>query len=130
MGHRFADRLAGEVYVTKRDARVETQRRRFETQEVRCSTPSISVSGSTRIYASGQFLLLDSYIRDRRTRRKLYVFHLEIPKRGQSYSWHAFRQDLSESQAGSRYANRAPEQYGTPWSQMGCSACGRKPDIL
>jgi len=44
------------------------------------------------VYPPGQFLLLDDYARGPRKRR--YVFHLEIPKHGQTMSWARFRQKI------------------------------------
>lgn len=48
--------------------------------------------GTVRVYPPGQFLLLDSYVRDRRTGKMRFVYHLEVPARGQSYTWGQFTQ--------------------------------------
>ena len=39
-----------------------------------------------------QFLWIDHYIRNNKTGKERYVFHLETPKRGQTMNWSAFRQ--------------------------------------
>jgi hypothetical protein len=44
---------------------------------------------STLVYAPAQFLLLDDYPRGAGKRR--WVFHLEIPKRGEAMDWKKFR---------------------------------------
>ncbi len=48
-----------------------------------------SQDGSVMVYPPGQLLLLDIYAR--RNGKKRYVFHIEVPKRGQRYRWVDFR---------------------------------------
>ena len=44
------------------------------------------------VYPPGRFLMLDHYIRG--VGKKRYVFHLEMPSRGESLSWTKFRKSL------------------------------------
>jgi hypothetical protein len=39
----------------------------------------------------GALLFIDSYVRDRKLGKERYVFHLEVPKRGQTMTWAEFR---------------------------------------
>jgi hypothetical protein len=43
------------------------------------------------VYPPGQLLLIDNYVRDPKKRKERWVFHLEMPKRGQTLSWPPFR---------------------------------------
>jgi phospholipase D-like protein len=46
------------------------------------------------VYPPGQFLFMDSYVRNRETGAKRYVFHMEVPKRGQTLTWGQFKQKV------------------------------------
>jgi hypothetical protein len=43
------------------------------------------------VYPPGQLLSIDHYIRDAESGKERWVFHLEIPKRGETITWTAFR---------------------------------------
>jgi hypothetical protein len=43
------------------------------------------------VYPPGQLLFIDHYIRNSDSARQRYVFHLEVPKRGETMSWTEFR---------------------------------------
>ena len=45
---------------------------------------------STTVNAPGQFLLMHHYIRHGRSGKQRWVFHLEIPKRGEAMTWRRF----------------------------------------
>ena len=47
--------------------------------------------GSIVVYPPGQLLFIDKYIRHAREGRLRWVFHLEVPKRGQTMPWSRFR---------------------------------------
>jgi len=47
---------------------------------------------SITVYPPGQLLFVDNYIRNPKLAKLRYVFHLEIPKRGEPMSWTKFRQ--------------------------------------
>ncbi len=47
--------------------------------------------GKTTVHPPAQLLLVDHYFRNRDLRKERWVFHLEVPKRGQMMSWAAFR---------------------------------------
>ena len=53
------------------------------------------------VYPPGRFILLDRYTRDRKSGKERYVFHLEVPRRGQTIPWPRFRQTVN------RLLNRA-----------------------
>ena len=42
------------------------------------------------VHPPGQLLSVGSYIRDRKLQKERYVFHVEIPKRGEALSWRRF----------------------------------------
>jgi len=42
------------------------------------------------VYPPGQIIFIDSYVRTKSGKER-YVFHLEVPKRGESMSWAKFR---------------------------------------
>ena len=44
------------------------------------------------VYPPGRFILLDRYTRDSKSGKERYVFHLEVPRRGQTIPWPRFRQ--------------------------------------
>jgi phospholipase D-like protein len=44
------------------------------------------------VYPPGQLLLVDSYVRVPETTKQRYVFHVEVPKRGETLSWAKFRE--------------------------------------
>lgn len=43
------------------------------------------------VYPPGQLLLIDNYVRSEKPRKERWVFHLEVPRRGQSMPWSRFR---------------------------------------
>ncbi len=45
---------------------------------------------SITVWPPGQFLWLDHYIRNSKTKKERYVFHLEMPRRGQTMDWKEF----------------------------------------
>jgi hypothetical protein len=47
--------------------------------------------GSIWVQPPAQLLLIDSYVRDKKTGKERYVFHIETPKGGQAMSWSSFR---------------------------------------
>jgi hypothetical protein len=49
-----------------------------------------SKDGSVLVHPPGQLLLIDSYIRDPRSGKERYVFHLELPRRGETLTWDEF----------------------------------------
>ena len=49
---------------------------------------------SITVYPPAQLLWIDHYIRDKKTGKERYIFHLEIPKRGQTMKWQVFRKLL------------------------------------
>jgi hypothetical protein len=58
------------------------------------------------VYPPGQLLLVDSYVRNAKRRKERWVFHLEIPKRGQSMPWSKFR--LAAKPAGLKSPRTTP----------------------
>lgn len=42
------------------------------------------------VYPPGQLLLVDSYVRNPKKRRERWVFHIEMPKRPEAFSWREF----------------------------------------
>ncbi|MCI0359564.1 MAG: hypothetical protein L0211_13900 [Planctomycetaceae bacterium] len=46
---------------------------------------------SVLVYAPGQLLVVDHYVRDSERGKERWVFHLEIPKRGETMPWKEFR---------------------------------------
>ncbi len=42
------------------------------------------------VYAAGQLLFVDTYVRDPERGKERWVFHLEIPRRGETMTWKAF----------------------------------------
>ena len=46
---------------------------------------------TTVVYPPGQLLYIDSYVRDFKRKTKRWVFHLEVPVRGETLSWQKFR---------------------------------------
>ncbi|RIK32462.1 MAG: hypothetical protein DCC56_01240 [Anaerolineae bacterium] len=51
---------------------------------------------SISVYPPSQLILLDHYIRDTKTGKERYVFHLEAPKGGQKMDWKIFRRKLNK----------------------------------
>jgi hypothetical protein len=49
------------------------------------------------VYPPGQFLLTDHYIRNSGSDKQRWVFHLEVPRRGQRMEWKEFRRAVSSS---------------------------------
>jgi hypothetical protein len=47
--------------------------------------------GSIWVQPPAQLLLVDSYIREKKTGKERYVFHIESPKGGQAMNWSSFR---------------------------------------
>jgi hypothetical protein len=45
---------------------------------------------TTAVYPPGQLLLVDNYVRNAESGKKRYVFHLEVPKHGETMTWAAF----------------------------------------
>ena len=43
------------------------------------------------VHPPARLLLVDSYVRDRKSGKERYVFHLELPKRGETMDWNKFR---------------------------------------
>jgi hypothetical protein len=50
---------------------------------------------SISIYAPAQLILIDRYIRDKKTGKERYVFHLESPKSAETMDWKKFRKKLN-----------------------------------
>jgi hypothetical protein len=46
---------------------------------------------SVTVHAPGQLLYIDHYVRDSTSAKERWVFHLEVPRRGDSLTWAAFR---------------------------------------
>jgi PLD-like domain len=46
---------------------------------------------SVTVHAPGQLLHVDHYVRDSASGKERWVFHLEVPRRGESLSWAQFR---------------------------------------
>jgi hypothetical protein len=46
--------------------------------------------GSVLVYPPGRFLYTHNYVRDRKSGKRRYIFHLELPKRGETLSWKKF----------------------------------------
>jgi len=46
---------------------------------------------SVLVYPPCQLLLVDNYVRNARPRKERWVFHVEVPKRGQTITWSKFR---------------------------------------
>lgn len=46
---------------------------------------------SVLVYAPGQLLVVDRYLRDPDRGKERWVFHLEVPKRGETMAWKEFR---------------------------------------
>lgn len=46
---------------------------------------------SVLVYAPGQLLVVDHYVRDSERGKERWVFHLEVPKRGETMTWKRFR---------------------------------------
>ena len=46
---------------------------------------------SVLVYAPGQLLVVDHYVRDSERGKERWVFHLEVPKRGETMTWKKFR---------------------------------------
>jgi len=46
---------------------------------------------SVLVYAPGQLLVVDHYVRDSERGKERWVFHLEVPKRGETMTWKEFR---------------------------------------
>jgi hypothetical protein len=49
---------------------------------------------SVSVYPPARFLSVDHYIRNQQTGKERYLFHLEMPKRGETLSWAKFRKAL------------------------------------
>jgi hypothetical protein len=49
-----------------------------------------SKDGSVLVHAPGQLLFIDKYVRDPASGKQRYVFHLELPKRGEALTWRDF----------------------------------------
>jgi hypothetical protein len=49
---------------------------------------------SILVYPPGQLLLVDHYVRDPKLGKQRWVFHLEVPKRGETMTWKRFRQAM------------------------------------
>jgi hypothetical protein len=45
---------------------------------------------SVLVYAPGQLLVVDHYVRDSQHGKERWVFHLEVPKRGETITWKEF----------------------------------------
>src|SRR5262249_17684591 len=45
---------------------------------------------SVLVYAPGRLLVVDHYVRDSERRKERWVFHLEVPKRGETMTWKEF----------------------------------------
>jgi hypothetical protein len=52
---------------------------------------------SASVHPPAQLLWIDHYIRDKKTGKERYVFHLEIPKRGQTMKWQVFRRAIKST---------------------------------
>jgi hypothetical protein len=46
---------------------------------------------SIDVYPPGQLLVIDNYVRDSVSGKRRWVFHLEVPRRGQTMNWKSFR---------------------------------------
>jgi hypothetical protein len=49
------------------------------------------------VYPPGQLLLVDHYVRDRKSGKQRWVFHLEVPRRGQTLTWGQFRRAVGSA---------------------------------
>ena len=49
-----------------------------------------SKDGSVLVHPPGQLLLIDSYVRDPKSGKERYVFHLELPRHGETLTWDEF----------------------------------------
>ena len=50
---------------------------------------------SISVYSPARLIFVDHYIRNQRTGKERYVFHLEYPKRGERLGWAKFRKSLN-----------------------------------
>jgi hypothetical protein len=50
---------------------------------------------SISVYGPARLILVDHYVRNKRSGKERYVFHLEYPKRGERLSWVKFRKSLN-----------------------------------
>lgn len=49
------------------------------------------------VFPPGMFLFIDNYVREKRKKRKRWVFHLEVPKRGETMTWKEFRRSYKKT---------------------------------
>ena len=63
---------------------------------------------SVLVYAPGQLLVVDHYVRDSERSKERWVFHLEDPKRGETMTWKEFRRATK-----SLFGSRAPAKPRT-----------------
>lgn len=50
--------------------------------------------GTSEVAPPGQFLFIDSYVRDKQKKLNRWVYHLEVPAKEQTMSWKKFKQRL------------------------------------
>jgi len=58
------------------------------------------------VYPPGQLLFVDHYVRDPNTDKERWVFHLEVPRRGETMTWEGFRRAAKSLGVGDLHSPR------------------------